>query len=238
MASTPYDALAPHYAAYARSRARYCDRIDRLIRSRLKTPAGTWLDVGSGDGGRATRLAQAAHASRLVLSDPSEPMAALCLAQGHGEVWQTRAEQLPAPGVRFDVVTCLWNVLGSVEGDPRRVVALERMRGLLAPGGRLFLDVHNRYNARTAGVARVMARVLRDRLRPTERNGVVSFVWQVAGEEIPTTGYLFAPAEMSRLFKRAGLLIIDRRFVDYDTGAPGGRWSGQMFFELAPHARP
>jgi SAM-dependent methyltransferase len=206
--------------------------VDRLILSRLAGRGGDLLDVGSGDGGRAVRLAQAALMTQVVLSDPSEPMVALCRQHQASQVWHTAAEDLLDGPLRFDVVTCLWNVLGSVDGTERRVAALERMRALLAPGGRLFLDVHNRYNARTAGPFRVFARMVRDGVSASEANGSVAFTWTVEGARIPSRGYLFTPGEMPRLLTRAGLLVANRWFVDYDTGAVRGRWGGQMLFEL------
>ena len=57
------------------------------------------------------------------------------------------AEDLPA-NERFDVITCLWNVLGSVVDSDRRLRALKKMGSLLTEHGRLFVDVNNRYNAR------------------------------------------------------------------------------------------
>src|SRR3990172_4083469 len=102
MMATSYDALAPHFAAYARSRAPYCDAVDRVILSRLRGRSGALLDVGSGDGGRAVRLAKAAFMTRLVLSDPSQRMVAQCRQPQVSEVWCTAAEELPAGPASFD----------------------------------------------------------------------------------------------------------------------------------------
>ena len=231
--ATSYDALAPHFAAYARSRAPYCDAVDRVILSRLRGRSGALLDVGSGDGGRAVRLAKAAFMTRLVLSDPSQRMVAQCRQPQVSEVWCTAAEELPAGPASFDVVTCLWNVLGVVDGTERRIVALKRMGALLAPNGRMFVDVHNRYNVRTSGPFLVWARMIRDRLWSSEVNGSVAFTWSVAGERIPSRGYLFTAGEMRRLFTLSGLRVINRCFIDYKTGDLRGYWGGQMLFELA-----
>lgn len=233
MSPTSYDALAPHFAEYARSRAPYCDGVDRVILSRLGSRGGAWLDVGSGDGGRAVRLARAAFATRLVLSDPSPRMAAQCRQHEVSEVWQTTAEELPAYAASFDVITGLWNVLGLVDGTARRIVALRRLRALMAADGRLFVDVHNRYNARTAGPFLVSARMLRDRLWPSEANGSVAFTWTVGGERIPARGYLFTSGEVRCLFALSGLRVVHQCFIDYKTGDRRGTWGGQMLFELA-----
>jgi ubiquinone/menaquinone biosynthesis C-methylase UbiE len=214
------------------------------------------LDVGTGDGHRAVRLASAFGAARLVLVDPSRPMVDLCRTQtaslsasgspddsldvtesrsrasyhppGRIEVWNCEAEALPVHSERFDVITCLWNVLGAVDGTARRLEALRRMAALLAPGGRLYLDVHNRYNASTAGVWRVIGRHVIDVVRPSETNGVVTFTWRVAGQHIRSHGYLFSRRELRRLVTAAGLRMTREVFVDYADGRTCGPWTGQM----------
>ena len=232
MSVDPYDALAPYYRDYATRRGAYCDAVDRCVCAWRPPRAAAMLDVGSGDGGRAVRLAQRLHAGRLVLSDPSVAMAALCREHDGVEVLHCAAEALPATAGSFDVITLLWNVLGHVDTRAQRLTALRRMASMLAPGGRLFLDVHNRYNMATAGRLRVVGRVLRDRLRDAETNGVVSFTWNVGTVWIPSSGYLFAPPDMQALFDDAGLVVVRRAWLHYGDGSTAGPWSGQMVFAL------
>lgn len=232
MSTNAYDLLAPDYAAYARTRAAYCAAVDRLVLEWRPARVGALLDVGSGDGVRAVRLATAMSAPRVVLSDPAPAMAAQCDRLGVSDVWRCAAEALPGGEPEFDVITCLWNVLACVDGA-RRVEALARMRARLANQGRLFLDVHNRYNAATAGRWRVCSRMVRDMVRPSGDNGSVAFTWNVNGRSIPARGYLFAPGEMGRLIDEAALRVVRRTFVDYTTGEARGPWSGQMVYELA-----
>ena len=236
MTGAGYDVLAPHYREYARTRAAYCGAVDTRVLEWRPRHVHAMLDVGSGDGSRAVRLAALMSAPRLVLSDPSLPMAEHCRSHHGAEVWPCAAEDLPGGPADFDVITCLWNVLGAVEPASARAEALRRMRARLSPEGRLFLDVHNRYNARAAGVGRVLTRFVRDRVLPSEANGRVTFTWTVAGLTIPSSGYLCAAAEMRRLFRNAGLGIVHQAFVDYDTGAARGQWTGQMLFCLAAQA--
>ena len=268
MTNTAYDALAPHYRDFARTRAAYCDSVDRRLTEWLPARVDAMLDVGAGDGHRAVRLASAFGAARLVLVDPSRPMVDLCRAHIANlsapdssnsrdsressddpvdpvdvtesrsraayqpprriEIWNCEAEALPVPSERFDVITCLWNVLGAVDSTPRRLEALRRMAALLAPGGRLYLDVHNRYNVSTAGLWSVMGRLVIDAVRPTETNGVVRFTWRVAGQQIRSHGYLFTRRELIGLVAAAGLRMTREVFVDYADGRTRGPWTGQM----------
>jgi 2-polyprenyl-3-methyl-5-hydroxy-6-metoxy-1,4-benzoquinol methylase len=192
------------------------------------------LDVGSGDGFRAARLASALSLSRLVLSDPSEKMADCCRRQHAASVWPAAAEDLPDAGERFDVVTCLWNVLGLVADSAQRVAALRKMGSLLSAQGQLFLDVNNRYNARAYGWLPVFGRAIYDLLRPSDLNGDVSFSWQVGERLIHSSGHVFRPAEMSGLIESAGLKVVRRYVVDYRTGERRRFvFEGQLLYELA-----
>ena len=57
----------------------------------------------------------------------------------------------------FDVITCLWNVLGHVREFENRVRAMRAMKKLLSPEGRCFIDVNHRYNARAYGCSQPWA---------------------------------------------------------------------------------
>ena len=227
-----YDALAPYYVEYARSRAAYCESVDSRLLDWLPPRIDAMLDVGTGDGSRAVRLAKAMSAARLVLSDPSHPMVELCRGHHVSDIWHCRAEELPADRGTFDIVTCLWNVLGAIGSAAGRLEALRRMGALISADGRLYIDVHNRYNIATAGVARVAARMWRDLVRPSDSNGEIDVLWNVAGQQISSRGYLFTRREMSELVLAAGLRVVHGTYIDYDTGAVRGPWTGQMVFCL------
>lgn len=231
-ASLPYDRLAPHYRAIAQARSTYLDAVDRYVIAHARR-GGSMLDVGSGDGVRAVRIARAIDAAALVLCEPSEGMLALCREQQADEIWQAPAQCLPATTRRFDVITCLWNVMGHLPGSAARVEALRAMRGLLAPGGRIFCDVNNRHNARAYGSTRVMLRRLIDRIFPDEARGDASFEWNVGAERIPASGHLFTPREARALAAAAGLRVSDELSIDYAKGASSPRpWDGQLVYRL------
>jgi SAM-dependent methyltransferase len=218
MAEGAYDLLAPHYREYADGRATYLDAVDGFILERAPRE-GRMLDVGAGDGVRGMRLAQALGAERIVLCEPSPRMAGLCRAHGADEVWESSAQALPAVDERFDVVVCLWNVLGHLPDRAARVAALGEMRRLLAPGGRVYFDVNNRHNARAYGRWRVALRRWIDRLAPDDRRGDTSFEWRVADRRIPATGHLFTPREIEAIVLSAGLAIVRWLAIDYVTGS-------------------
>jgi SAM-dependent methyltransferase len=227
-----YDRLAPHYRAYAEARAAYLGAVDRFVIEHSPR-GGRMLDVGSGDGVRAASIGRALGATHVVLCEPSAAMASLCRDQAVAAVWTDRAECLRQSEERFDVVTCLWNVLGHLPDRDARIAALEGMRRLLAPEGRLFCDVNNRHNARAYGPGTVMLRRLLDKVAPDERRGDASFEWNVGGERIPARGHLFTPTEMDGLIRAGQLEVEERMTIDYVSGqmSPSAR-AGQLVYRL------
>src|SRR4051794_1117665 len=162
-----YSRLAPHFADLSKCREHYLRSVEECIASRISNNAKALLDVGAGDGSRALRIASEARIPDVVLVEPSKEMSAA--AQG-AEVWNVRAEEMgnrtaigrSGKPRHFDVITCLWNVLGHVRGNENRKRAMRAVNDLLAPGGSCFLDVTHRYNLRSYGVFRTMARFIRD----------------------------------------------------------------------------
>jgi len=214
-------------------RAAYLRGVDQVILSRIRAGARSLLDVGAGDGVRAMRLAKAAGMASVVLVEPSTAMAELCRAAQATEVWQVKAEALTATP-SFEVVTCLWNVLGHIATPAFRLEALRRMRDGLTRGGQLFIDVNNRYNAPSYGWLRSFGRIAYDVLNPADENGDVQFVWRIADQAIPGRGHVFTPREIERLIGDAGLHVQRRYVIDYQTGRQRHLGiAGQLLYELA-----
>jgi 2-polyprenyl-3-methyl-5-hydroxy-6-metoxy-1,4-benzoquinol methylase len=230
-----YDRLAPVFDALTERRNRYLRSIENLIVARVPADARSLIDVGAGDGSRAVRIANGAGIRQVVLVEPSVEMARRA---GRGEVWPVRAEALAVDdprvaGRRFDVVTCLWNVLGHVRPEAARIEALRRMGLLATPRGRLFLDVTHRYNLRSYGFFRTVVRRLRDSLSFSERSGDVVASWALGESPCATYGHVFTDDEVRELAAAAGLVVEERRVVDYDTGQTR-RWgfSGNLLYVM------
>jgi SAM-dependent methyltransferase len=226
-----YERLAPAYAEVSKQREPYLDAIVRLIVGEIPPGSTSLLDVGAGDGVRAERIAAGAGLRNVVLLEPASAMR--CQYTGSAEIWAARAEDLGRFEGSFDVITCLWNVLGHVLSPAARREVLRQFGRLLAPQGRIFVDVNHRYNARHYGVLPTAARFLRDAALPDSGNGDVCVSWNAAGERIVTRGHVFTHSEFAALAKDAGLSI-DRRFiVDYSTGEPGKRsFEGNLLYVL------
>jgi SAM-dependent methyltransferase len=212
-----FERIGKHFAAVSRRREPYLRSVEDCILQRIPAGCGSLLDIGSGDGGRALRIAAEARIKRVVLVEPSVAMAS---PQKHQpEVWRCRAENLDPNQMRerFDVITCLWNVLGHVPAGARPI-ALTNIARLLAPDGTFFLDVNHRYNANAYGLLRTGLRWLRDRYQQSEKAGDVRATWKLPDATISTYGHVFTHAEMLRLSHLAGLELAERILIDYSNG--------------------
>jgi SAM-dependent methyltransferase len=227
-----YTRLVPHYAEISRRREAYLRSIEEIIASRIQKGSKSLLDIGAGDGSRAVRIARECGIHNIVLVEPSLEMAAS--AAGAATIWNVRAEDVNAyvPSAAatrgqqgsaghtacFDVITCLWNVLGHIRSFENRVRSLRAMRDLLAPEGKCFIDVNHRYNLRSYGVIPTLARFIRDSAFYKETNADVLAQWNIGRESISTHGRVFTEHEIRQLAREAGLTIEERIVVDYDSG--------------------
>ena len=226
-----YDRVAPVYARLAAERRAYIEAVERLIAAEIPPGSRSLLDVGAGDGARARRIAEAAGLRELVLLEPSPAMRSYCPAEA--AIWAMRAEDLGRQVGSFDVITCLWNVLGHIFPSAARIEALRQFGRLASASGRIFIDVNHRYNARHYGAVATAVRVLRDWVSPREGNGDVTVTWNIEGQHCSTTGHVFTQREFERLAQTAGLHVEKRFFVDYASGATRRRsWEGNLLYVL------
>ena len=218
-----YDRIAPSYAQLSEQRRAYLDAVERLIVAAIPAGSRSLLDIGSGDGVRALRIAQAAGFRDVTLLEPSPSMRSTWPA--NVTTWAMRAEDLPSQTGQFDIVTCLWNVLGHIFPAKARVEVLRQCGRLLAPGGRIFVDVSHRYNMAHYGVAPSLWRWLRG------SSGDVTVNWRAQG--ITTLGHVFTAAEFTALCRDAKLSIEQRYVLDYATGElRRSIFQGHLLYEL------
>ncbi len=188
------------------------------------------LDIGSGDAKRALSIARHAGIAHVTLLEPS---AAMRREWPSGvTVWPIRAEQLREQNGSFQVITCLWNVLGHIFPEAARVEVLRQMARLLAPGGKAFVDVSHRYNARHYGRLPTLVRMAGDLLR--DGAGDVLTRWTVGAAPIVTRGHVFTDSEFHRLSRMAGLRIEQTHSVDYSSGVVhASRLRGHLLYRVS-----
>jgi 2-polyprenyl-3-methyl-5-hydroxy-6-metoxy-1,4-benzoquinol methylase len=231
-----YDALATSYEAISETRSRYLTAIERIIIAHMPG-CDSLLDIGAGDGVRTVRIAKAGGIRRVIGLEPSNNMRARWPESMVG--WGSRATQMPATPRRFDVILCLWNVLGHLEDRNERISALVQARRLLSPNGTIFVDVNHRYNAAEYGWAGTLLRMTRDRLCWSETNGDVVVRWNIDGKQIRCHGHLFTRPEIESIFTETALQITNRWIVNYTDGTERRScYEGHLLFQLSPAPRP
>jgi len=169
------------------------------------------------------RIAKQCGIRNIVLAEPSPAMAAPAAGQ---KIWNVRAEEMGdqlrsnenGDPETFDVITCLWNVLGHVRGFENRVRAMRAMKQLLSPGGKCFLDVNHRYNMRAYGMLPTLKRFIEDSISYKQKNADVIATWKIRDGSISTYGHVFTDREVRELARIAGLEIEERIAVDYESG--------------------
>jgi SAM-dependent methyltransferase len=228
-----YDAIAPVYSEYSKARGAYLEAVEGLVLRELK-PGMRLLDVGAGDGRRLEKIRTAAGLTDFVAVEPSPGMARVCRERTGVQVHEAFAEDLDGLDLgSFDAITALWNVFGHVSVGARPK-AMRNLAAKLRPGGRILLDVNNRHNAAAYGRWAVCKRVLIDGLAFDARRGDAVYEWKIGAQSFQSSGHLFTPAEMGKLFSQAGLRVRARLSVDYASGAVSrSPFRGQLFYVLS-----
>ncbi len=228
-----YDIFAPAYRAYSETKRAYLRKVEEIVIGRIgDLPSrGSLLDVGAGDGSRALRIARCAGVGRVVLLEPSAGMRAQCPRDA--EIWPVSIAEISAAAPCFEVIACLWNVIGHLANHGERQLMLARIAKLLAPGGAIFLDVSHRYNAAAYGWGRTWLRIVRDFFSPSETHGDVVVAWKIGASAVHTRGHLFTHAEITELCRSAGLTIARRWAIHYETGESCRcSLSGHLLYQL------
>lgn len=226
-----YDQIAPVFPQLASQRRAYLDGVDALVVSQIPHGSRSLLDVGAADGARSRRIAQVAGLDDLTLLEPSAEMRRHWPAGAKG--WTLRAEELNSVPGPFDLITCLWNVLGHIHPAANRIETLRQFARLVSPAGRVFVDVNHRYNASQYGALATLFRVIYDRFFPSDLNGDVAVTWDVSGIHCTSTGHVFTHREFCRMAAAAGLTIEKRYVIDYGSGELRRRsFQGNLLYVL------
>jgi SAM-dependent methyltransferase len=226
-----YDQIAPVFAHLAAERKAYLDAVDALVISQIPPGSRSLLDVGAGDGARACHIAQAGGLNELTLLEPSAEMRRNWPAGVKGLAM--RAEELSTVQGEFDLIVCLWNVLGHIFPGANRTEALRQFARLVSARGKVFVDVNHRYNAAHYGALPTLGRFIYDKMFPRDENGDVAVAWNVSGIHCETAGHVFTHQEFCRMAQAAGLRIEKRYVIDYASGEQRRRsFQGNLLYVL------
>jgi 2-polyprenyl-3-methyl-5-hydroxy-6-metoxy-1,4-benzoquinol methylase len=239
-----YSKFAKYYRQYSKKRQKYLDKIDQLILNSLPNDSViSLLDVGCGDGVRIKRLydKSANNITQMTLVDNCPPMITLaCKKLKDSKNVEIRLVDISDTQLttklrgKFEVICCLWNVLGHIETDNKRILALRNMKKMLTKDGKIFLDVNNRYNFLQYGFKNVLINIWKDVTDPKSENGDFSYKIKVMNNcEINAITHIFNKLEMARIIKKAELRILRLIPVNYNKGTiVSSTFFGQLFYIL------
>jgi 2-polyprenyl-3-methyl-5-hydroxy-6-metoxy-1,4-benzoquinol methylase len=231
-AVTAYEALAPFYKSISAARSPYLESVEKIISTCVRG-AGSLLDIGAGDAIRTCVIAETAGIRHIVAVEPSAAMRAQCEKQV--QFWKCKATEIPETGLKFDVIICLWNVLGHIQTTEERLLILAKARSLLTPDGVMFVDVNHRYNAVVHGWSRALWNILRDYFFWSDTNGDVVVSWKIGSRPVCTHGHLFTEKELEVLFQSTGFTIKKKWVLNYRTGAVcKSSLQGSLLYQLEP----
>lgn len=225
-----YDQLADTYPEVSQERSTYLSAVDNIIIPQI-TKKNSLLDLGSGDGVRATHIAKQAQILHVTLVENSHEMVKKCKQLDGARVIEESIEKIQ-PTNRYDVITCLWNVLGNVDSYNDRIKVLNNIKSFLKEDGVFFFDVLNRYNISYYGLQNVAIAFIKDLFRDGKNSNKIYTKYAGSREVIYNVHY-FTHNEILKMLEESGLRLIKVYFVDYITGKQKNKiWQGQLVYKV------
>ncbi|MBK8683453.1 MAG: class I SAM-dependent methyltransferase [Bacteroidetes bacterium] len=175
-----------------------------------------YLDVGSGDGIRAISIAKKIACKKITLVDNSEILHScrnltsdinISLNLIKSSICEIQITK------KYDLITCLWNVLGHLNDIDERERTFLKFKKVLSKHGSLVIDVNNRYNISNYGYVNVMHNLSRDILNDLNSGW---FTLNIGNDS--TNVYIHAPLEIDAMCNKVGLKVSQVIYIDYNSG--------------------
>ena len=222
-----YSETADHYEKIRSKQYLYNKTVDSIIIDSVKDQIKNILDVGAGNGKRGIYIKEKLNASEILLLEESKEMVK--------NIKRTAVVDVKVESIldyhsdrKFDLIICLWNVLGHIDDKTNRVIALKKMKSSLSDKGVIFIDFNNRMNVKHYG----FKNFIRNSIRTLFTKDSGWFNLELHG--IKTKVYVHNFSEMTELIKNAGLNIRFMKSIDYSTGEiHKSRFKGQLLFCLS-----
>lgn len=228
-----YDSFSSNYLDYSKQRKYYLQKIDQLL-FEIGKGAISMIDIGCGYGDRSCRLARSLGIKKVTLVDNSFLMLQHCFSERNEQIISDITSRDFIINKKYDMVLCLWNVLGHIDTREKRIIALKNMKNLLTENGKLCIDVNNRYNISEYGVFSVIKNICKDIFISVNETG--NFLLKVKNNNVilQTRVHIFTVHEMISLFKKSGLKVVQRKVINYQNGEEKSfLFQGQLFFILS-----
>jgi len=227
-----YNEFVVTYDEYALNKEAYLLAVNKFIWENTGIITSI-VDVGAGTGKRSKKVFKSLNAKKLTLIDSSEGMVNMLKEINNATVIKADISDYNFKhSPTYDVVVCLWNVLGHIP-QAKRITTLKNIASLVQVNGSIFLDVNNRYNISHYGLRSVFKNFLRDLFFPKDSNGDFPLCVNADNGPVNTSVHIFNPFEIRRLIKTAGLTIERCSYINYRNGDKSRLWfCGQIVFKL------
>ena len=192
-----YRGIARHYDLHGWDwyAAAYGDRLIALLGERGVGPGAAVLDLGSGTGTLALKLAAAGYDVTGVDLSPEMVASARSKDRARAVTWEVADITAMALGRTFDAIVSTADVFNHLETLDEWEAALRRARAHLRPGGIAFVDAMTR-----RGLARLDQQVVQ------EREGallILAVIWEPGASRSTLKITSFAPVAGTPHYERA-----------------------------------
>lgn len=225
---TYYNSIANTYTIQSKNRIAYLDAVDDfIIKDRKHQKIDAYLDIGSGDGRRGLKIASALNITNTTLLDNSDKMLdGICLLDTikvvESSIFEFSSSQ------KFDLITCLWNVIGHFPTRASMHLFFKNVNKLLNNNGVFIFDVNNRYNIAHYGTESVMRNIQNDHFKKIDSG------WFTIGDKtLKTKVYIHSPFDIYDYLKGLDLIIEDTFYLDYNSGINKDTFfEGQLLYKI------
>lgn len=230
-----YNKLAPFYREYSIGRSSYILAVDKILQKELTADKNSLLDLGAGDGERLLNALREhkTYLDNIYMVENSPNMIKQINCPTYAKIIQddfsSKTFNLKK---QFDVISCLWNVLGHIS-ERNILQALTNIKHHLSPKGIAIIDINNRQNIKQYKW-NAIKNCFKDIFLYNYKNGDINFSMDIRGNIVPAKVHLFSCNEFEGLIEKSGLIIKKRHFINYQTGKKvRNRFSGQICYILS-----
>ncbi|MBQ0013025.1 MAG: class I SAM-dependent methyltransferase [Proteobacteria bacterium] len=212
-----YDNLAAGYRTYSQSRLLYLNTVDSVVKQYL-TSKSSIIDFGSGDGVRIHNIAKNITTKLCLVENSDNMLARIKGLYPHALVLsQSFSDTNFYTDNKYDIATCLWNVLGHLGNEQQILTGLKNIKKSVCQNGIVILDVNNRHNI-SQYKKKAVRNIIKDLFTYKFGNGDIKFNISMNGQNIPSYVHIFNKYEIEKLIKAAGFVIKSKFYINYANG--------------------
>ena len=233
-----FNLLASKYDYYSLKRKKYIDKINEIVCDKISQFSNpNVIDIGCGTGSRAEKIKEITNCN-MTCCDISEKMLEIASRKKIDKVFQADILEVSdkVEDNKYDVVLCLFNVFGYLSCDEDRSKAMRELASILDNKGMLIIDVMNLFHTGEGlsfkkNICQIACEMLISAFSNDKKVGDIEFNVEVEHKFIAGWVHGFSDRKMKQLFKKAGLKVIEKRIIGYDSGEEKKLfWKGQLFY--------